>query len=83
MEGRAWAIVPKRRGLMIDGVSILIVEDDPDLREALTDAMAARGYRVCAASDGAEALAQFRAGVRPRVGMAVPPTRSQCLVGRP
>lgn len=36
---------------------ILLVEDDPALREALCDTLALAGYRVSCASDGAEALA--------------------------
>ena len=35
---------------------LLIVEDDPDLREVLDLALTAEGYRVATASNGAEAL---------------------------
>ena len=44
--------------------TILVVEDEPTLRETLVDALAADGFRVVAAADGREALAQFR-GERP------------------
>ncbi len=44
--------------------TILVVEDEPTLRETLVDALEADGFRVVAAADGREALAQFR-GERP------------------
>lgn len=46
---------------------ILIVEDDPDIRGALSDAMVETGAEVDVAGDGLEALAQLRAGARPAV----------------
>ncbi|MFP5341342.1 MAG: response regulator [Candidatus Limnocylindria bacterium] len=44
--------------------TILVVEDEPTLRETLVDALGSEGFRVVAAADGREALAQFR-GERP------------------
>ncbi len=44
--------------------TILVVEDEPTLRETLVDALEADGFRVIAAADGREALARFR-GERP------------------
>ena len=41
--------------------TILVVDDEPTLREALVDALEADGFRVVAAADGREALTQFRA----------------------
>ncbi len=41
--------------------TILVVEDEPTLRETLVDALEADGFRVVAAADGREALTQFRA----------------------
>jgi DNA-binding response OmpR family regulator len=41
--------------------TILVVEDEPTLRETLVDALEVDGYRVVAAADGREALARFRA----------------------
>src|SRR5919109_3690562 len=41
--------------------TILVVEDEPTLRETLSDALEADGFRVVAAADGREALARFRA----------------------
>lgn len=39
---------------------ILIVEDDPVLREALAETMTIAGHTYIAAKDGQEALALFR-----------------------
>lgn len=36
---------------------ILVVEDDPDLREALSDTLALSRYRVLTAADGVQAIA--------------------------
>src|SRR5689334_13037366 len=44
--------------------TILVVEDEPTLREAVVDALEADGFRVIAAADGREALTRFR-GERP------------------
>lgn len=45
--------------------TILLVEDDIDVREALADALGDKGYLVECASDGEHALQVLRAGVRP------------------
>ena len=44
---------------------ILIVEDDPDMREAVRLLIEAKGYRSVTAADGAEALTALRSGPRP------------------
>ena len=41
--------------------TILVVEDEPTLRETLVEALESDGFRVVAAADGREALARFRA----------------------
>lgn len=41
--------------------TILVVEDEPTLRETLVDALVADGFRALAAGDGRAALEQFRA----------------------
>jgi CheY-like chemotaxis protein len=46
---------------------ILIVEDDPDIRDALAEAMAEPGTDVVVAADGVDALEQLQAGPRPSV----------------
>jgi DNA-binding response OmpR family regulator len=41
--------------------TILVVDDEPTLRETLADGLAAEGFRVVVAADGREALTRFRA----------------------
>jgi DNA-binding response OmpR family regulator len=41
--------------------TILVVEDEPTLRETLVDALEADGFRVASAGDGRAALERFRA----------------------
>ena len=41
--------------------TILVVDDEPTLRETLVDALEADGFRVVSAADGREALLRFRA----------------------
>jgi DNA-binding response OmpR family regulator len=41
--------------------TILVIEDEPTLREMLAEALEADGYRVATAADGREALNRFRA----------------------
>jgi len=40
--------------------TILVVDDDTDLREGLADLLQSRGYRVLTADDGAKALRWLR-----------------------
>jgi CheY-like chemotaxis protein len=44
---------------------ILVVDDDPDLSEALSDLLLMIGYRPLQAANGREALDLIRAGLRP------------------
>lgn len=44
---------------------VLVVEDDRDIREALTDVIDGQGLAVTAARDGVEALAALREGPPP------------------
>lgn len=50
-----------------DAVDILIVEDDGDIREALTEVLSEEGYRVASVVHGAAALAWLRARAAPRL----------------
>jgi CheY-like chemotaxis protein len=43
------------------GKTVLVVDDDEDLREAICEALRDEGYAVASASDGAEALSWLRA----------------------
>jgi CheY-like chemotaxis protein len=47
--------------------SVLIVEDDHDVRDSLRDVLEDAGFMVSAAGDGAEALKLLRGGLRPGV----------------
>src|SRR3954468_1600196 len=46
---------------------VLVVDDDFDIREALSDVLASEGYSVLTAADGSEALETLRGGIRPAV----------------
>ena len=46
---------------------VLVVDDDYDIREALSDVLASEGYSVVTAADGGEALERLRGGIRPDV----------------
>jgi CheY-like chemotaxis protein len=45
--------------------TILVVEDDPEIRESLCDVLGDRGYRVVAAANGQEALERLHESERP------------------
>jgi CheY-like chemotaxis protein len=45
--------------------TVLLVEDDTELHEAMTAILDAEGYRVIGAYDGQEAIDRLREGVRP------------------
>ena len=47
--------------------TILVVEDDHDIQSALASILREEGLHVATASDGAEALALLRQGLRPAV----------------
>lgn len=47
--------------------TVLVIEDDPDVRNALAELLASEGYQVSASADGAEALDTLRGGLRPSV----------------
>jgi CheY-like chemotaxis protein len=47
--------------------TILVVDDDAEIRESIADLLQDEGYEVAVAANGREALDQIRAGLRPRV----------------
>jgi len=49
----------------VSSVLLLVVEDDHDVREALTELLREAGYAVAWAPDGDEALRALSAGLRP------------------
>jgi CheY-like chemotaxis protein len=46
---------------------VMVVDDDFDIREAMSDVLASEGYSVLTAADGSEALQTLRRGIRPAV----------------
>ena len=46
---------------MEEGRKILVIDDDPDILEALTTVLESQGYQVAIARDGAEGLDRLRA----------------------
>jgi CheY-like chemotaxis protein len=50
---------------VLDRGSILIVEDDADIRETLGDALELEGYDVVTAENGFDALCLLRSGLKP------------------
>lgn len=46
---------------------VLVVEDDPDIRESLKDVLEDAGWQVSLAQHGAEALVRLREVPKPRV----------------
>lgn len=46
---------------------VLVVEDDPNLREVFSEVLESEGYRVHVAADGAQALAVLENGATPCV----------------
>src|SRR5947199_10624317 len=46
---------------------VLIIEDDPELRDALRELLSGEGYHVTTAADGREGLARMGAPPRPGV----------------
>lgn len=49
---------------------VLIVEDDPDIRQLFTTTLSLRGFEVCTASNGDEALTVLGSGPPPAVIVA-------------
>jgi CheY-like chemotaxis protein len=47
--------------------SVLIVDDEPDSRESLGEFFQDEGFQVVTVANGADALAQLKAGTRPDV----------------
>jgi two-component system CheB/CheR fusion protein len=61
---------PPTPGLSIPDGKILVVEDDPSVRETLALFLAGLGYHVMAAANGAEALTRTESGEKPDIIIA-------------
>jgi CheY-like chemotaxis protein len=48
-------------------MNVLIVDDEPEIRDSLQEFLEDEGYQVSTAADGAEALQRLRSGKRPCV----------------
>jgi CheY-like chemotaxis protein len=48
-----------------DRSQVLVVDDDPDIRDTLREVIEAEGIRVSCVADGLAALVALRAGLRP------------------
>ena len=55
----------RSKGLATNAESVLVVDDDPGVRDALAELLASEGYAVAAAENGRVALDLLQAGLRP------------------
>jgi CheY-like chemotaxis protein len=54
---------PKRLSLQQEGCTVLLVEDQPEVRDVLAEIMTEAGYFVTTARSGTQALARIEAGM--------------------
>ena len=52
---------------MESAISIMVVDDDADIREGVRDLLESNGYSVVTATNGIDALAELHKGARPAV----------------
>jgi CheY-like chemotaxis protein len=60
-------VIRTSSGEMTKAHSVLVVDDDPSVRDLFSDALREAGHRVEVAADGAQALARLREGAQPCV----------------
>lgn len=65
MPFEAGAYRPK--GAAVEVCDVLIVDDDPDIREVLSDLLTTEGFSVASASNGERALTWLKTSGRPNV----------------
>jgi two-component system response regulator MprA len=51
----------------LSDATVMVVDDDVDIRETISDLLEVRGFHVLGAGDGADAMAQLKGGARPQV----------------
>lgn len=66
-RGHAEGCGESSAGRAEERVDVMLVEDDPDHREVLSEILELEGFSVSRAEEGGEALRHLRAGVRPSV----------------
>ena len=78
--------MPILPGVSVANIDILVVDDDPDVRVAVTEFLSDAGYKVTTAVDGVDALAQLsKAGGIPGVillDLAMPRMNGRELLDR-
>jgi CheY-like chemotaxis protein len=62
MSSQGW--VPPE-GAAQEPLSVLVIDDEPDLVSGLRELLESEGYEVATAIDGGDALGQLRRGLRP------------------
>jgi CheY-like chemotaxis protein len=62
-SGARWATSSKRKGSRAP--KVLVVDDDPGVRDALAELLASEGYAVAVAENGRVAVDLLQAGLRP------------------
>lgn len=67
MHGSSSVVEMSRGGAAACRETILLIDDDPDVREVLGEFLALRGYAVEACANGADALAYLRGGRLPAI----------------
>jgi CheY-like chemotaxis protein len=75
IEEAAMALDPRLSSATHPAVTVLIVDDNDDIRETLLAFLEDEGFAVASASSGAEALALLKSGLRPAfilLDMAMP-----------
>jgi PAS domain S-box-containing protein len=65
-DNRAELTIGNRQSAILDGLWLLVVDDDRDARELLTEALGQRGAKVTSAGSATEAMAVLAAGTSGR-----------------
>lgn len=66
MRSHGPVIDGERGGCPVSDVSVFIIDDDYDIRDAMAEILEDQGYSVACASDGGDALEKLK-GLRPKL----------------